>query len=248
MKIIPWNCRGGWGTSTVCHTCHLLYSTNHSITFISKTKPHSLPPPLNPNKANFTHHYVVSSNGRSGGLWLLWYDLISLHICPLFPTLLLLKSRFLKKQNGCWSAFRVVRPTLVRKKFGTLYTQASSFLSPWLCIGDFNTIQSSQDRFGGSPVTFSSTKDFNEFIAQTHLLNLGYCGAVYTWSNKRQHTFNIEERLDKTFATINWILHYPKAVVHHLPAIGSYHRPILPQTDRLIPSTRNNSVLKPFGH
>ncbi|KAJ4749124.1 DNAse I-like superfamily protein [Rhynchospora pubera] len=64
-------------------------------------------------------------------------------------------------------------------------------------------------------------------IAKSGLMDLGYHGAAYTWSNKRQPHSIILQRLDRALATVPWCNAFPAAKLFHLPKANSDHCPIL---------------------
>jgi hypothetical protein len=63
--------------------------------------------------------------------------------------------------------------------FGTTYTD------PWLSIGDFNAITSSDDKLGGKPFNNSSANLFSDFVNAFGMVDLGFSSNPYTWSNHR---------------------------------------------------------------
>lgn len=60
-----------------------------------------------------------------------------------------------------------------------------------------------------------------------NLLDLGFSCPKYTWSNRRQISDLILERIDRCFANPNWRRLYPEASVTHLPRVFSDHYPVL---------------------
>lgn len=59
-----------------------------------------------------------------------------------------------------------------------------------------------------------------------NLIDIGYNGHTYTWTNKRKNN-PIYERLDRGWANDEWIQTFPEHNVWHLPRITSDHYPIL---------------------
>jgi hypothetical protein len=55
----------------------------------------------------------------------------------------------------------------------------------WLCIGDFNMILFQSDKYGGRPYASSSTDAFHGFLDSFGMIDLGFSGNPYTWTNKR---------------------------------------------------------------
>jgi hypothetical protein len=55
---------------------------------------------------------------------------------------------------------------------------------PWLCMGDFNTLLTFDDRINGRPVTPAEIRDFHEWIEDRELSVLRTRGTYFTWTNK----------------------------------------------------------------
>uniref|UniRef100_A0A2N9HT90 CCHC-type domain-containing protein n=1 Tax=Fagus sylvatica TaxID=28930 RepID=A0A2N9HT90_FAGSY len=83
------------------------------------------------------------------------------------------------------------------------------------------------DKKGGRSVTSSSSNGFNSLVSQQGLVDLGFIGNPYTWTNKRHNFANIKERLDRAFSNTEWRTTFPKASVYHFPATTSDHNPII---------------------
>ncbi|KAI3943573.1 hypothetical protein MKW92_024752, partial [Papaver armeniacum] len=73
-------------------------------------------------------------------------------------------------------------------------------------IGYFNAICSGEEKFGGVPVLNSNISFFTDFIHQNHLIDLGYKGPAYTWTNGRGFDNLIRQRLDRVLANPEWCI------------------------------------------
>ena len=104
------------------------------------------------------------------------------------------------------------------------------FGGSWFLIGDFNAILSSAEKKGGSSFGSSSHSLFGNFVQANGLVDLGYSGNPFTWSNKRKGHFNIKEHLDRGLSNHCWIHLFPNANISHLPALDSNHNPLLLST------------------
>lgn len=98
---------------------------------------------------------------------------------------------------------------------------------PWMVFGDFNQVLGQVEKNGGNPITYSQVQGFQEAIQTNKLLDLGFAGHDFTWTNGQAGESNIQKRLDKALATINWKDVFPKAVIHHLRYYKSNHCPLL---------------------
>jgi hypothetical protein len=107
---------------------------------------------------------------------------------------------------------------------------------PWLCIGDFNSITSSLDKLGGRPFNALSHNDFGYFMNAFGMIDLGFLGNPFTWSNHRQGHGLIKERLDRGVVSSQWLHEFPAISVTHLPAYSSDHNPLILNTVRPSPS------------
>jgi hypothetical protein len=79
------------------------------------------------------------------------------------------------------------------------------------------------------------------------LVDLGYNGNPFTWSNKRHGRAKIKERLDRGLYNQEWLLLFPDALVHHMPATASDHNPIKISSESSSCPPSNPSSLNPFG-
>jgi hypothetical protein len=90
----------------------------------------------------------------------------------------------------------------------------------------------SQDKkFGGNPICRTRVRAYMDCMDYCHLLNLGFSGPKFTWTNMRGVADLIQERIDRAWATSTWKLLFPKASVHHLARLNSDHCPLLLKLD-----------------
>ncbi|XP_019224694.1 PREDICTED: uncharacterized protein LOC109206328 [Nicotiana attenuata] len=94
-----------------------------------------------------------------------------------------------------------------------LTTIARTTSENWFIGGDFNEVLKARDKFGGNPINLSRSNQFWNCINKYNLIDLGYKGSKYTWTNKRYSNCNtlILERIDRCFANEGWIKQYPEA-------------------------------------
>jgi hypothetical protein len=126
--------------------------------------------------------------------------------------------------------------------WANLTSLGSSFGGPWLLLGDFNAILSSVDKRGGRSFGSTSHFDFVDFVHSNALVDLGFVGNKFSWSNHRHGRNNIRERLDHGLANQGWVHLYPNFLVNHLLAANSDHCLVLLSTN----GTYRN-IPKPFS-
>ena len=58
------------------------------------------------------------------------------------------------------------------------------------------------------------------------MIDIGFSGPRFTWSNRRPLFHLVQERIDRTFVNADWSSIFPKAAVLHLERLYSDHCPI----------------------
>ncbi|KAI3452724.1 hypothetical protein Pfo_009388 [Paulownia fortunei] len=93
---------------------------------------------------------------------------------------------------------------------------------PWLIGGDFNTILHPNERTGNMGNKLTSMNDFSDAIGDCRLIDAGFEGSNYTWTNHR-----VWKRLDRVMYSEDWLNLFQTTKVSHLPRIWSDHSPLL---------------------
>lgn len=65
----------------------------------------------------------------------------------------------------------------------------------------------------------SSAGGLNGLITQHGLIDVGFHGSRFTWSNGRSGMANIQARLDRGLVNEEWRLLFQDAQLFHLPAL-----------------------------
>ena len=98
---------------------------------------------------------------------------------------------------------------------------------PWMIAGNFNEILLREDKYRGQAVNTVRALRFQECLNNYGMIDLGFSGPRYTWSNHRPLTHLIQERMDRVFANADWNVLYPDASVKHLERAHSDHNLVL---------------------
>ncbi|KAL0304188.1 UNVERIFIED_CONTAM: putative ribonuclease H protein [Sesamum radiatum] len=96
---------------------------------------------------------------------------------------------------------------------------------PWFIGGDFNTVVSVSERSNGVYPAHHSIEEFSEAIFDGGLIDLGFEGSPFTWTDHR-----LWQRLDRVLFSSEWMDALPQTVIRHLPRSSSDHSPLLIQT------------------
>ncbi|WCJ31242.1 DNAse I-like superfamily protein [Euphorbia peplus] len=113
-------------------------------------------------------------------------------------------------------------PTRRQNLWANLKDLGGSINEPWILAGDFNAILCNEDKRGGSSRRLGGCTLFKEFMDVAGLHDLGFTGPRFTWKRGL-----LLERLDRAVCNMDWLVKFPKTMIHHLPRIKSDHRPLL---------------------
>ncbi|WMV13667.1 hypothetical protein MTR67_007052 [Solanum verrucosum] len=99
--------------------------------------------------------------------------------------------------------------------------------TPWCTVGDFNVITDTDEKLGGIPYNMRKSIEFIGIIEACGLMDVGFNGPKFTWSNQRGINFRIWKRLDRAMVNDRWLQIMPHTNITHLPSVGSDHCPLL---------------------
>lgn len=114
---------------------------------------------------------------------------------------------------------------------------------PWVVVGNFNEPLAESDKFGGRAVSISRYLDFKDCLDRCNMIDLGFSRPRFTWTNKRELSALIQERIDRFFVNSGWCAIFPEARVTHLTRCHSDHCPVLLEPNPSI----SNRLPRPFG-
>jgi hypothetical protein len=226
MINVSWNCRGWAQTSTIRSLRALIRKHNPDILFLSETK--VLPSVSGPILRQLGFSLMAHSppSVSNGGLLLAWrtdVNIVCFHVsCNIICVWHYSDDPCIK----CLLTFVYGPPykNLCANFWDAMDGFRASYNDPWVCIGDFNAIISPNDKLGGRPFDSYSSNPFIDFMDGYGMIDLGFCGNPYTWSNHRQGSSLINGCLDRGIANSNC---FPSYSVKHLPAHNSDHSPLL---------------------
>ncbi|KAF4359067.1 hypothetical protein G4B88_020611 [Cannabis sativa] len=176
----------------------------------------------------------VSAIGAAGGLALWWRGGWNINILFMDGNRIIAKVG--ADRNGvAWVGAFVYAPPRrdVRDAFwGDFSSQMNDVRDPWMLIGDLNSVLLQSDKVGGNPVTCSEGRGLRNFIFDTGAVNVEGAGAFFTWSNGQKWQNLIREKLDRVYASSEWILLFKKAGVKNFAVRHSDHSAIVLDTLR----------------
>ncbi|CAN1148029.1 hypothetical protein LINPERHAP2_LOCUS16220 [Linum perenne] len=196
MTTVCWNCRGIRPTAIVDYLQDLVRNYSPTIIFLSETKNLSNVVDRVRRATKYPKFWYSDPRGLSGGMALWWvadlpisvvassyyYVHISINAVSIYYVSFLHAPNDVSERSELWE---------------TLSHLNSDPHVPWLLLGDFNAVIAPHEKQGKHPPRNDSTNAFNDFITNNHLLDMGYRGNMFTWSNNQEGEDNVKVRLDR---------------------------------------------------
>lgn len=92
-----------------------------------------------------------------------------------------------------------------------------------MVLGDFNEVLVASKKWGGGVRSQRLMRDFQRALEECDLVDLGYRGSKFTWSNCQENEEFIKERLGRGVANNGWRNIFPAAEVFVKASINSDH-------------------------
>ncbi|CAN1267942.1 hypothetical protein LINPERPRIM_LOCUS12971, partial [Linum perenne] len=83
------------------------------------------------------------------------------------------------------------------------------------------------EKRGGIPLDRNKIASLLNFSNNMQLLDIGFSGPEFTWSNRQSLASPIDERLDQFFINESWLDTFPESAIEHLHSFCSDHSPIV---------------------
>jgi hypothetical protein len=230
MNIILWNCRGALNPNFCRSITDLINCHSPSLLIVTETRVGGARAKEITDSLPFDGAMHTDTIGYAGGIWLLWNsDVVDVSILVATEQEIhaVIKVR---SSNFSWLLSSIYASPRFRERkilWENLIHVASLHNLPWLLAGDFNEVLSSEEKFGGLPIKLRRSELFHSCLNDCGMIDLGFHGPRFTWSNLRNVGNLIQERLDRGFANASWRDAFPEASVHHLTRTHSDHCPVL---------------------
>ncbi|KAA8521347.1 hypothetical protein F0562_012015 [Nyssa sinensis] len=101
---------------------------------------------------------------------------------------------------------------------------------PWIVMGDFNVVQFSNERIGGSTDWPPCMEECNNCLINAELEDLKYTSFHLTWTNCQYDNDTILRKLDRVLANDRWMVDFSNSEVKFLPSSVSDHSPMIVRT------------------
>ncbi|CAM8921455.1 unnamed protein product [Rhodiola kirilowii] len=203
MKTLCWNCRGLGQLRSVHSLSEMVRSNKPRIVALIETKVDSIELEGIRRKLGFANGFSVEREGLAGGLVIWWKKELSLSVMS-----------YSRHHIDCKVAeggeFRLTvfygNPVSHRRaeSWELLRTLNKQGEGPWLVLGDLNEILFGWECQGRRLRREWQMRSFREAIEDCGISDLGYRGAPFTFSNRREGASETRARLDRAFGNDQW--------------------------------------------
>jgi len=230
MNVIIWNCWGALKLTFQIHVRELIQIHNLAILVLLETKVGGERVREITDQLPFDGVIHMDTIGYASELWILWnsnrveINLLSNTEQEIHVVVKVLNS------NSNWlisTIYASPRRAERRILWNNLNKVVELHDMPWVLTGDFNETLTAEDKFEGRAIVVSSSLLFMECLDNCNMIDIGFTGPRFTWTNKREVHALIQERLDRFFVNPSWCLPYPDARVMHLTRCHLDHYPVM---------------------
>jgi exonuclease III len=223
MKLLSYNSRGLQKATAVTALVDIHKRHDPDVIFLMETHLDKFPAECLRKRLMMDYKEVVKSDGRKGGLLLLWKKEVVLSLR--YKT-----NNYIDVFIGCgqeniWrftGFYGEPRWSDKHLSWDRVRELKAVNTMPWLLMGDMNEILYPFEKEGGNARPVQFMEAFRDVISECGLSDLGYSGDKFTW-----HRGGIRERLDRGLASDAWRNKFPDALIQNLDYGRSDHRPIL---------------------
>ncbi|XP_075654904.1 uncharacterized protein LOC142625081 [Castanea sativa] len=178
---------------------------------------------------------IVPSEGRSGGLALLWKQETFVNIKG-YSKWYIDAEVVCSIVQRCWrfTGFYGQLDTSKREEtWQILEAFGRHNTLPWLCISDYNEILRNSEKLGGQLRLKQQMDRFREVVDFCRFRDLGYSGPRYTWSRHFENGDSVWARLDCALANEEWMRKFANVKVAFRSKIASSHTRRLYNVDKV---------------
>ncbi|CAM8982331.1 unnamed protein product [Rhodiola kirilowii] len=226
MKVLAWNCRGLGSPTAVRALKEVIKASNPSVVGLLESKCGSRRCEYVRIKLGFDCCFVVPARGRSGGLALFWNNSTDVSVVSYSG----FHIDFILSHRGSMHVtlfYGNSRANLRHKSWGLIRKLRGFIKLPWCVIGDFNEITSFSESTSSNLARQLNMEQFRHVLADCGLMDLGFKGAKFTYSNKRLGQEEVQSRLDRAVGDELWFQNYQYSNIQHLVSHHSDHCPLL---------------------
>uniref|UniRef100_A0A803QJ80 Reverse transcriptase domain-containing protein n=1 Tax=Cannabis sativa TaxID=3483 RepID=A0A803QJ80_CANSA len=179
-------------------------------------------------QCHFDGCFVVESQGRGGGIAMLWKDNEEVSLVDFSNNHINVTVKL--ERGGAWlftGLYGEPNRNLRHKTWSQICDLAASIEGPWCIMGDVNNVCNVKDKRGGRPYPASLIQGFNDALSVGRLQDLCLEGYPFTWERGRGTDKWVEVRIDRALVNQEWLSCFSMAKLFNLEVSTSDHCPII---------------------
>ncbi|TYI50186.1 hypothetical protein E1A91_D12G084400v1 [Gossypium mustelinum] len=198
MVIFCWNCHGVGNPAIVRELKQLLVANASDFVFLCETKVQSNCFTRIRSMCRMESCVAVNSEGKSGGLALLWREGVKVEVQNFsknhIDSLVSLEESEVIRFT---SFYGNVDPNARNLSWELLRRVKRTVKEGWIGGGDFNAIFNNAEKDGRRKKLRKDMKDFSDILEELALVDVKTNNGWFTWSNNREGSNLVKERLDR---------------------------------------------------
>ena len=225
MTILAWNCRGMGSALAGKILADEVREKDPLLVFLAETKTGESKMRRIRNKMKYTQGITVQSDGRSGGLAMMWKEGVDIRLRSCSNSHIDVEIHEGSAPTP-WRATGFYGQPDAGKRFISwqlLDLLKNQISMPWIVFGDFNEIMWSSEKIGWMDRNANQMAEFRDCLNRCELVDLGFIGQKFTWCNGRGGEQRTKVRLDRMVANEEWMRLFPEARVRHVAMSISDH-------------------------
>uniref|UniRef100_A0A2N9IKD9 CCHC-type domain-containing protein n=1 Tax=Fagus sylvatica TaxID=28930 RepID=A0A2N9IKD9_FAGSY len=230
LNILTWNCRGVLNPCFRKALLDILRINNPKTLILTETRLGGSRAADLARSFPFDGFLCTNTIGFAGGVWIMWKtDAVEVeHLCSTEQEIHVLVQ--VRGSNSLWllpDIYASPRRSERRILWDNLRVIGDLHNLSWVMLGDFNGILSCDEKWEGNRPSNNRMSEFKNCLNACSMIDLGFSGPKFTWSNCHDVSSLIMERLDRALANPDWRILFPEAAVSHLTRTHSDHCPFL---------------------
>lgn len=206
-NIFLWNCREAGSNCFLRHVLQYIHTFNPNILILVETRVSSSYINCILHKSNYTNFLAVEACGFSGGIWMIW-DATLVHVETVTVDDQIFNLVVKRGRASTWflsAIYASPKPNFCNDLWQYVGRLGAGLHFQWLLLGDFNQLLDRSEKRGGRPLAQCQVRQLREMIDRCELIDMGYEGSKYTWSNMRSGLALVEEHIDRCFSNRAWM-------------------------------------------
>jgi len=232
MKIIFWKIRGIGNNDSRIAFRDMCHSNTPSLVFIAEPMViYDSIPNWFWNNIRVTKYCLNKREPLTPNLWAVWGPEVDFTVIFASSQCLVLEHVYKGTKTYIARVYASTSYILRRQLWADLTMLQTTYVAPWIFVGDFNAVLGAHEKRGRSLPPSLSCNDFLSWSNANLLFHLNTNGVQYTWNNGRLDTDSVFLRLDRAICNDAWLDCWGGTSCTALLRTQSDHHPLLLHMD-----------------